>query len=92
MTYSQIIAKVSGDINLPPDTVDKTYKAFWKYIRDSIHDLPLKENLTEEEFMTLRPHFNVPSLGKLTCSYKRYISIKKRFENISKLRQLNEST
>lgn len=92
MTYWEIINKVSGDIGLSPDTVDKTYRAFWKYIRDSIQSLPLKEDISEEEFLMLRPNFNIPSLGKLTCTYKRYFGVKEKFKHIKKLRETYEGT
>lgn len=86
MTYQEIINKVSRDTGISSDIVDKTYKAFWKFIKDSIEALPLKDDLTEEEFNTLRTNFNIPSLGKLYCSYDRYVGVKKRF------RYLNEFT
>jgi hypothetical protein len=92
MTYWEIVNKVSGDIGLSPDTVDKTYRAFWKYIRDSIQSLPLKEDISEEEFLMLRPNFNIPSLGKLTCTYKRYFGVKEKFKHIKKLRETYEGT
>lgn len=92
MTYKEIINKVSGDTNIPPDTVDKIYKAYWRYIRDTIQTLSLKDNLSEEEFSKLKPNFNIPSLGKLTCTYKRYLGVKERFNHIKKLRENYEST
>lgn len=90
MTYKQIINKVSGDINVSPDIVDKTYKAFWLFIRTSIQDLPLKEELSEEEFSRLKPNFNIPSLGKISCTYQRYKGVKQKFKHIKKLRERNE--
>lgn len=92
MTYEDIINKVSGDINLPPDIVDKTYKAFWKYIRDYIQNLPLKEDISEESFNKIKTNFNIPSLGKLTCTYKRYSGVKQKFNYIKKLRENYENT
>lgn len=92
MTYWEIVNKVSGDIGLSPDIVDKTYKAFWKYIRDTIQELPLKEDMSEEEFLMLRPNFNIPSLGKLTCTYKRYSGVREKFKHIKKLRESHEGT
>lgn len=92
MTYQEIINKVSGDMGISPDIVDKAYKAFWKYIRDTIQDMPLKDDISEEEFIMLKPNFNIPSLGKLTCTYKKYKGIKEKFKHIKKLRENNEST
>lgn len=92
MTYQEIINKVSGDMGISPDIVDKAYKAFWKYIRDTLQDIPLKDDMSEEEFNMLKPNFNIPSLGKLTCTYKKYKGIKEKFKHIKKLRENNEST
>ena len=92
MTYQEIINKVSGDMGISPDIVDKAYKAFWKYIRDTIQDIPLKDDMSEEEFIMLKPNFNIPSLGKLTCTYKKYKGIKEKFKHIKKLRENKENT
>lgn len=90
MTYKEIVHIVSKDTGIPVEVVDKTYKAFWSYIRDSIQKLPLKEELTEDEFLTLRTNFNIPSLGKLTCTYDRYKGVISRFKYIKELRNKNE--
>lgn len=84
MRYNNIVDKVSKDLQLPYNIVDKTYKAFWLYIRNIIQELPLKEDLNEAEFSMLKPNFNIPSLGKLTCTYDRYKNIKNRFNCIKK--------
>lgn len=90
MTYTEIIQKVSEDTKIPLEVVDKTYKAFWLYIRNSVKELPLKEGLTETEFLNLRPNFNIPSLGKLSCTYQRYLGVKEKFNHIKKLRKNEE--
>lgn len=87
MTYKEIVHKVSEDTGIPIEVVDKTYKAFWLYIRNSIQELPLKEELTEAEFLSLRTNFNVPSLGKLCITYDKYKGIKSKFKYIKNLRE-----
>ena len=87
MTYPDIIGKVSEELNLPKEVVDKTYKAFWLFIKKSIQSLPLKENLNEEEFAKLKTNYNVPSLGKLSCTYDRMLGVKKRFNLIKQIRE-----
>lgn len=89
MTYAEIISKVSKDTGLPEKVVNNTYKAYWLYIRNTISALPLKEDINESEYSILRTNFNIPSLGKLTCNYQRYLGVKKRFNYISKLREKN---
>lgn len=89
MTYDEIIGIVSKNINIDKDTVDKIYKAYWNYIRESIQKLPLKDDLTEDEFNKLSTNFNIPSIGKLCCTYDRYKGMKKRFEYIDIIKSRN---
>lgn len=74
----EIIDKVSKDLNLPKEVVKEAYMSFWGFIRESIQSLPLKEDLTEEEFNKLKVNFNIPSIGKLYVTYPRYVALKKR--------------
>lgn len=89
MTYEEIINTVAKELNLPVDLVKNTYKAYWQFIRDTIEALPLKEDISEEEFSKLQTNFNIPSLGKLSCTRDRYLGVKKKFEYIKKLRKSN---
>lgn len=87
MSYPDIIGKVSEELNLPKEVVDKAYKSFWLFINQSIRSLPLKENLNEEDFAKLKTNYNIPSLGKLTCTYERMLGVKKRFNFIKQIRK-----
>lgn len=87
MKYSDIISKVSEDLNLSRELVENAYKAYWIFIRDTIEELPLKTELTQDEYVNLRTNINIPSLGKLHCTYNRYIGIRNRFNIINKIRQ-----
>ena len=86
MSYPDIVGKVSEELGLPKEVVNKTYKAYWLFIKNHIQSLPLKENLNEEDFAKLRTNFNIGSIGKLCVAYKHYIGIKKRFEYLRKIR------
>lgn len=87
MSYSDIIGKVSEELNLSKELVDRTYRAYWLSIKQHIQSLPLKENINEEDFTKLKTNFNVPSLGKLCVTWDRLIGCKKRFEIIKKIRE-----
>ena len=91
MNYPDIIGKVSQEMGLPPEVVDTAYKSYWKFIKQTIQSLPLKDDISEEDFTKLRTNFNIPSLGKLTCTFDRMIGIKKRFKYIKRLRENVES-
>lgn len=92
MTYEEIIVKVAEGNNLDADIVDKVYKLFWFSIKENIKELPLKEELTEEEFNRLTTNFNIPSIGKLVCTYDKYKSVKRKFNYIRNIRKRNEGT
>ena len=77
MTYDEIISKVADKLGLSVELVDKTYRAYWKSIREHITSLPLKEDLTDEEFLKLQPNVNIPSIGKLHVTLDRYKRMKK---------------
>lgn len=87
MRYSDIIDKVSEELDLPRELVNKTYKAFWLFINQSIQSLPLKEDLSGEDFAKLRTNFNIPSLGKLSCTYDRMLGVKKRYKILKQIRE-----
>ena len=87
MNYPDIISKVSQEMGLLPEVVDTVYKSYWKFIKQTIQSLPLKDNISEEDFTKLRTNFNIPSLGKLTCTFDRMMGVKKRFKYIKRLRE-----
>lgn len=89
MSYPNIVGKVSRELNLPREVVDKTYKAYWLFIKNHIQSLPLKENLNEEDFAKLRTNFNISSLGKLSCTYDRMLGMKKRYKLIKQIKEKN---
>ena len=91
MNYPDIIGKVSQEMGLLPEVVDAAYKSYWKFIKQTIQSLPLKDDISEEDFTKLRTNFNIPSLGKLTCTFDRMMGVKKRFKYIKRLRENVES-
>lgn len=90
MSYEEIIAKVSKDTGISEEIVNKAYKGFWLFVKDTIQNLPLKEDLSEDEFMSLRTGFNIPSLGKLGCTYQKYKKVKDKFKYIKKIKDKSE--
>ena len=68
----EIYEEVAKELNLPVDTVTKVYRYHWKFIKETIESLPLKDNLTKEEFEKLRTNFNLPGIGKLYITWEDY--------------------
>ena len=87
MDYNSLVTQVSKELNLPFRVVDKVYRSYWRSIRDTIQGLPLKDDISEEEFQKLRTNFNIPSRGKLSCTYDRVKRIKERYRYIRNLRE-----
>lgn len=67
--------------------VDRVYRSYWKAVREYIGSLPLKEDLTDEQFAQLRPNVNIPSIGKLYITSDKYRWFKNRFEQIKQYRR-----
>jgi len=87
MKYPNIIETLSEELKLPQEVVDAAYKSYYSFMREVITNLPLKEDLSEEEFNSLRTNFNLPALGKLHCTYERYLGMKEQQKYIKKLRE-----
>ena len=87
MTYQEIVTELSEELEIPEEVVDTAYKSFFEFIRETIVSLPLKDELSEEDFSQLRTNFNIPSLGKLHCTYERYRGMKERLNYIKKLQE-----
>lgn len=92
MTYNDVIVKVSEETGVPSDLVNKIYRAYWKSIKEHITELPLKEDLTEEEFLKLQPNINIPSIGKLYVTLDRYKRMKKMQEIKNKINKERYAT
>lgn len=72
MLLSDVIQKVAKDIGMKPSRVHDIYYAYWKFIKTTIEDLPLKNDLKFDEFKKLRVNFNIPRLGKLYVTVDDY--------------------
>lgn len=89
MLYNEIITKVANDNSIPVELAQKVYQTYWYTIRQIVQNLPLKEDITEEEFNTLRPNINVPSLGKFFVLYPKYVKLKKKYQLIQERENKN---
>lgn len=68
---------------MSPQLVINTYKAFWKHIKTSVESLPLKDDITEEDFKSYKTNYNLPYIGKLYCNYEclKKAKIKAKYRN-----------
>lgn len=77
MKHDEQLKIVASELELPPEVVKEAYLSFWRFIREKMGEIPLQADLTEEQFSQYRTSFNIPSLGKFTCSYNRMLNVKK---------------
>jgi hypothetical protein len=80
LKLNKVYGKVALELGLNESDVKEAYNLYWEYFRKSIESLPLKENLNEEDFNSLKTSFNVPSLGKFYCTYDRYLRMKNKLK------------
>lgn len=80
MIYQKLLKKASDSLNLPEEVINVAYKSYWQFIRSTIQNLPLKEVSSEEQFSKLRVSFNLPSLGKLFCSWDKIQKVRRKLE------------
>lgn len=90
MNYKEVLDQVANKLNIPVEVVKEAYESYWEYVRNTISELSLKDDLSEDEFNKLRVNFNIPSIGKLACPYERYKAIKDRYKHIKKLRNAQD--
>jgi hypothetical protein len=86
-SYNRAVDKIAKQLKLNPIKVDKVYRAYCKLIIDKISALPLKEDLTEEEFNQLQVNVNLPSLGKLYTSWQTYKNLKQKLIYVQKAKE-----
>lgn len=92
MTYEEMVSQVAESVGLPKKMVDKIYKAFWKAVRIHIESLPMKQELTDDEFLQLKPNVNIPSIGKFHVTLDRYHRVKSRRRIIEEFKSKKHAT
>ena len=76
----EILNKVAQELNLPKGVVKETYNSFFRFIKERIEELPLKEDLTTLELSKLKTNFNIPYIGKLYVTENSYNAVKKKYD------------
>lgn len=85
--YYRAVNQVAENLGLTPIEVDKIYRAYSRLIKEKIESLPLKEDLTEEEYNQLQVNINLPSFGKLYTSWQKHKNLKKKLDYVQKAKE-----
>lgn len=89
-TWEKAVKEVSKELGIPENVVKAAYLSAWKFVVRKIQELPLKEDLTDEEFNKLRTNFNMPSLCKIYVTGDMYRRTKRMYSYIKKFIGLKE--
>ena len=73
-----IYNKVAKQYGLSPKVIEEIHRLNWKFIKDKIEELPLKEDITEEELNKLRLSFHIKGLGTLYTTKELITYLKER--------------
>lgn len=86
MNLNKIYNQVAEQTGFNSKIVENIFTSYWLFIKSKAEELPFEKNLSEEEFNQISTSFNIPSIGKLYCTYDDYKRTKERFKNIKELR------
>ena len=85
--YNRAVEKAANDLGFDKKLVDKIYRVYCKLIVDKLASLPLKKDLTKEQFNELQTSVNLPSIGKIYCDWKNYYGQKQRVKYVQKAKE-----
>lgn len=74
----KIYKETSEHLGLPIEVVKVAYESFYKFIRETIKEMPLKDS--DINIKDLKTSFNIPSIGKLYCNEKKLEKIKNGYD------------
>lgn len=84
-TLKRIIKLVSLETQISESTVEVAYRLYWKFIQESLEQIPVKEIKTQEEFDTYNTSINLPSLGKIFITFDKIEKQRRRYTYVQKL-------
>lgn len=74
----ELYKETSEHLDLPIEVIKAAYESFYKFIRETIKEIPLKD--FDTNIKDLKTSFNIPSIGKLYCNEKKLEKIKNSYD------------
>lgn len=71
------IKELSSKYGLPISVVEDVVSSPYEFIRNQSKKIEFKDDMTREEFDSMKTNFNIPSIGKLYASHFLYDNIQK---------------
>lgn len=84
------VKELSKKLNIPENVILNAHRGYYKFIKEKLEELPLKEDLTDESLDSMVKSINVSSLGKFFIDidkYKRKKEIYKQYLNNVKAKE-----
>lgn len=78
----RLIHSIGLEFNLQDDIIQKIVQSPYKFTRETISNLDVKDEMTEEEFNELKTNFIYMHIGKLYTNFKVCEKIKKQKINL----------
>lgn len=72
-----VIEDLAKEYDLPTDVIEDIYDSQWDFIVETIEDLDFND-VTEENFKTLKTNFNIPALGKFYTTYYKVKNVREK--------------
>lgn len=88
----KIINQLSEELGLNKQVVLNIYKAYWRFIKETIEGINFDNIHSKEDYKRMKVHFNIPNIGKLCCSYDRMNSIKNQIKYIEDAKHKKDKT
>lgn len=83
-TLQKAILEVSKDLDIPDEVVEVAYREYWNWVKDTLENTPVNEDMDKEEFEKLHTSINIPSLGKFYAKYSRATFLNSRYKQYEK--------
>lgn len=91
-TLQDIILRASEQLDIPDDVVEIAYREYWNWVKDTLENVPVNEDMSEEEFTKMQTSINIPSLGKFYAAYPRAQFLNKKFKEYAEKKVRNQES